>query len=348
MNDHELDLLENEESVFKTIESNPSNSRRRESLNLAPSPTLYNVSLAEAENLDEEEDEIDLKQQQVDMEFMDNEANTRSSATEDALSSSSSTSCDLASHTTAIAAVAAPPPVAQIINNFEKQATPLPPPPPPTTTNSETTKLTVEERVSADAKEYWATIDFYNSSKLAFSKRCRSVKANRQMIDDELKKRQHQLPQPQQATSTHTTHDQQPCTCVQCSIAYHETVIKSLSTSSSSTVCVTSSKNSNTTSNNQPGKPNETMLTASASNSSCSIDSSVSSSSSAHLPLPTTTAISVLDAVNVSAHSSCSSSSEEFSQFDEKLFSIKNELVILSFGFDFFFTGFSFAFRVRF
>lgn len=115
-----------------------------------------------------------------------------------------------------------------------------------------TVVLSPEEKVSNEAKEYWATIDLYNNSKMAFNKRLKSVKLKREKLNIEFSQRQQQTQlkpttqndstttiDPITATNTSSclllttkspaTTDTQStqCMCVKCSIVYHESVIKS-------------------------------------------------------------------------------------------------------------------------
>lgn len=122
-----------------------------------------------------------------------------------------------------------------------------------------TVVLSPEERVSNEAKEYWATIDLYNNSKMAFNKRLKSVKLKREKLNIELTQRKQHLNQNESTTTncsidTATTNtitttssccllsksnkdatvalenhssetETVQCMCVKCSILYHESLI---------------------------------------------------------------------------------------------------------------------------
>jgi hypothetical protein len=128
-------------------------------------------------------------------------------------------------------------------------------------TTSTATVLSPEEKVSNEAKEYWATIDLYNNSKMAFNKRLKSVKLKREKLNIELcqRKQQHLKKNLHDSTLTNCSLDTassmtttsscllskcnrdatvalennlsdtetaQQCMCVKCSILYHESLIK--------------------------------------------------------------------------------------------------------------------------
>lgn len=159
-----------------------------------------------------------------------------------------------------------------------------------TSTNTITTvkkTLAPDERISSEAKAYWATIDLYNNSKMAFNKRMKSVKLKREKLNIEIK--QYETNEPAATTSPpiltnvlkhkedNFLDEEETCSCVKCSIVYHESLIKG------------------TTDLNTQSRP-------------CNKCSSSSSSSSASIQSPRQTK----------------------NTFDEKLFTIKNELVNLS------------------
>ena len=186
------------------------------------------------------------------------------------------------------------------------------------------TVLTAEERVSHEAKEYWATLDLYNNSKMAFNKRSKSVRLKREKLNSEWQSRfsnHTQTPQKQVATprllkldDTQTPqqkHDPETCKCVRCSIVYHETLIKSVSDMKTS-IC---------------RKCANKMIackccSSSASSISFSEDSSSSSIANDKKEADNTTAKSDENIDVIPAKKA-----NEFNQFEEKLFNIKNELV---------------------
>lgn len=94
----------------------------------------------------------------------------------------------------------------------------------------------IEAKLSNEAREYWATIDFYNNSKMAFNKRCKSVKLKREKLNVELKQREECLKSKHVRASAAFAETQQQCneqessacTCVKCSIVYHESLIKGI------------------------------------------------------------------------------------------------------------------------
>lgn len=99
-------------------------------------------------------------------------------------------------------------------------------------TNKITRIIAPEEKLSHEAKEYWATIDFYNNSKMAFNKRCKSVKLKREKLNAEMKQRHHQLNNnnnKKKQEEIKETQVEKVCTCVKCSILYHEAMIKGFS-----------------------------------------------------------------------------------------------------------------------
>lgn len=185
-----------------------------------------------------------------------------------------------------------------------------------TTSNACSTVLLPEEKVSNEAKEYWATIDLYNNSKIAFNKRLKSVKLKREKINAEMSNRN----QLKQTTCTraldnpnHLSEQAEPCTCVKCSIVYHESLIKGIVSSSSTapsaaSVSVACSK----------CKLNNCKCCLASNSSSSSTNSDLSSN--------------LDDKPRSKDFESTAKKSpgfkEEFDQFEEKLFNIKNELVI--------------------
>lgn len=188
--------------------------------------------------------------------------------------------------------------------------------------NKTTTVLAPLEKVSDEAKKYWATLDLYNNSKVAFNKRSKSVRLKREKINSEWQARfqqnqiQQQTPQKQQQPPNFKyleetpvqKHDPETCKCVKCSIIYHETLIKSVSDMKSS-ICRKCSI-----------KSTGCKCATSSSSSMASFSDTVSNVSNAEATKkPTETP--TID--NGTKHPKKS----EFNQFDEKLFNIKNELV---------------------
>ncbi len=122
---------------------------------------------------------------------------------------------------------------------------------------TETPKSTIllpSEKVSDAAREYWATLDLYNNSKMAFNKRTKSVRLKREKLNKELLNtgKVNMTPVPQRLvfnSDQHLTgtqqqsHNPETCKCVKCSIVYHETIIKNVSGS-----CRSGNSNNNTTS----------------------------------------------------------------------------------------------------
>jgi trimeric autotransporter adhesin len=203
--------------------------------------------------------------------------------------------------------------------------------------------LLPEERISSETKEFWATLDLYNNSKMAFNKRCKSVKLKREKLNLELQKRQQQKQQekPVQAEEgpveqlSNNNHTQplklqnlEICTCVKCAIIYHEALIKGI-TDVNAIICnkcnykliyckccsgSSTSSSSSSTSNmsaqhlHSQQTPSTSITSTLSSADSCSVKSTLSSDSS--------------EQATVKRHVK-----DEFNQFEEKLLSIKNELV---------------------
>ncbi|RNA41380.1 hypothetical protein BpHYR1_011939 [Brachionus plicatilis] len=87
----------------------------------------------------------------------------------------------------------------------------------------------VEECLANEAKEYWATIDFYNNSKIAFNKRLKSVKSKRDKLNLEMKERQSGQLNGHRVTPDGADASQTDlCNCVKCSIIIHEALIQGL------------------------------------------------------------------------------------------------------------------------
>ena len=203
--------------------------------------------------------------------------------------------------------------------------------------NCESRILSPEERLSNEAREYWATIDLYNNSKMAFNKRCKSVKQKRDKLNAELQKRHQDQIQQQQRLSievnniettmvlseepfspsktndqSQAQHNQQElCTCVKCSIVYHEALIKGI-TDIQAIVCKKCKNKlinckccSSYMSTN--GNGNGCLSPTPSSNSTGNNRFSMSSLS---------TEQNVRQSIK-----------DEFVQFEDKLFNIKNELV---------------------
>lgn len=352
--------------------------KRRESLNLAPSPTLYNVSLAEAEA--DDDDEFDSQHQQpnhpiyasshTNIEFVDNDnlmttttlnadertyEALRNGSTSSTISSSISDSIrasESPSKVLSVPQMAPPPPppcstlpsILKLVNNFENHIEAVTP-----VENNSTTvggvKLNPDEKVASDVREYWATIDFYNASKLAFNKRCKSVKAKRERIDQEYKQRLQQTPQLNPSTIisspsitvTHHNSGEEPCMCVKCSIVYHETVIKGIASTSGAPkpACRSATLKDCSTNNSteQEIVVNSTTLPVTDSLPSPTNRMSINSddhSTTTDSAMSTTTS-DKSESVEIPAESTITNTSAtnpgEFAQLDEKLFNIKNELV---------------------
>lgn len=192
--------------------------------------------------------------------------------------------------------------------------------------NKATTVLAPSEKVSDEAKKYWATLDLYNNSKVAFNKRSKSVRLKREKLNSEwqarfqLNQTQHQTPQKQQQPAPNfkyleetpvQKHDPQTCKCVKCSIIYHETLIKSVSDMKTSmcrkcSIKLTACK---------------CATSSSSSMASFSDSASIVSNPTETTKKPTSPDTPIID--NINRHPKKS----EFNQFDEKLFNIKNELV---------------------
>lgn len=192
--------------------------------------------------------------------------------------------------------------------------------------NKATTVLAPSEKVSDEAKKYWATLDLYNNSKVAFNKRSKSVRLKREKLNSEwqarfqLNQTQHQTPQKQQQPAPNfkyleetpvQKHDPQTCKCVKCSIIYHETLIKSVSDMKTSmcrkcSIKLTACK---------------CATSSSSSMASFSDSASIVSNPTETTKKPTSPETPIID--NINRHPKKS----EFNQFDEKLFNIKNELV---------------------
>lgn len=107
------------------------------------------------------------------------------------------------------------------------------------------------EKVSTEAREYWATLDLYNNSKMAFNKRTRSVRLKREKLNSEwlqmsgvnrdesnnpiLGVAKQQIPTSVKLMSQQR-HDPETCKCVKCSIVYHESLIRGVNDTKSA-VC---------------------------------------------------------------------------------------------------------------
>lgn len=166
-----------------------------------------------------------------------------------------------------------------------------------TTSNNniqQTVILSPEEKVSNEAKEYWATIDLYNNSKMAFNKRLKSVKLKREKLNIELNQRNQTKEDTSLSKSKehHQLDSDTQCTCVKCSINYHESIIKQVN-------------DTKTCNKNQ----NEHDL---AKQSTSSINSNTTISNNNEIVLTELT------------------KKQDVNQIEEKLFNIKNELVNLS------------------
>jgi hypothetical protein len=220
--------------------------------------------------------------------------------------------------------------------------------------------LTPDERISNEVREYWATIDLYNNSKMAFNKRCKSVKLKREKLNAEIKKRyseQSHVKPAESISSTATseainfetnTNNSSLCTCVKCSIAYHEAKIKGI-TDVNEIIC---SKCSNKllickccsfhSSSNSLDTNSSTTAPSSIATSSSTSNSIVNNSQISNLKVSIQTPVSTTPTNTQVCPASPKSSSElqpqtnlnnkkttnnGFVQFEEKLFNIKNELV---------------------
>ena len=357
-NDNEIILIKNNNQNLASTTT--TTSKRRESLNLAPSPTLYNVSLAEAENLDDDYSESannsvfysnnenhqatssNIEHEEI-VEFVDNvnetyeilaSSSTESCSTTATTTTTSTKSSNSSTSSASIVSVSTKPVVVnstgailKMVSNYENCAE-------KTDTSNNANKLNPEEKVSNDAKEYWATIDFYNNSKMAFNKRCKSVKAKRDKLNDEIRKREeekHPVVINTLTTTTTTTahcHSNEACMCVKCSIVYHESVIKNINsrTGEQLKVCCTSTKLGKVVESSASVSPSASSSSSSISATSGSINRLSSTSDLPEKSAQQTNSSSVVQQLN----SSTSSGKEEFGQLDEKLFNIKNELVNLS------------------
>jgi hypothetical protein len=189
------------------------------------------------------------------------------------------------------------------------------------------TVLTPLEKVSDEAKKYWATLDLYNNSKVAFNKRSKSVRLKREKLNSEWQSRfqmqtQTQTPQKQQPNSSFKSleetpqqkHDPETCKCVKCSIIYHETLIKSVSDMKGSMCRKCSSK----------------LVACKCCTSSSSSMASFSDTSSSVSSGDTkkTPEIERQELATAQPHDTGKvHKNNEFNRFEEKLFNIKNELV---------------------
>lgn len=82
-----------------------------------------------------------------------------------------------------------------------------------------------------ETKEYWATIDFYNNSKIAFNKRLKSVKLKREKLNFELNERKTRSFEKHKLVTNNINEpyaDQDLCNCVKCTIIIHEALIQGL------------------------------------------------------------------------------------------------------------------------
>lgn len=194
------------------------------------------------------------------------------------------------------------------------------------------------EKVSNEAREYWATLDLYNNSKVAFNKRSKSVQLKREKLNNELESRlQVSTPQKQyikkldrnhleepQATPQQK-HDPETCKCVRCTIDYHESIIKSVSDMKSTMCRKCSSK---------------IMSCKCSCSSSSSMSFSEASSVGSSIEESKKTSDNVdkneskkSNKINIKEDKDCpvkEPKKQELNRFEEKLFNIKNELVNLS------------------
>ena len=203
-------------------------------------------------------------------------------------------------------------------------------------------QLGMDEKISNEAKEYWATIDLYNNSKMAFNKRCKSVKVKRDKLNVELAKRKTKdLSRVEEKVEEHVENGKQQqqeepaeaqieiCSCVKCAIVYHEALIKGI-TDIHAIVCK---------------KCNSKLISCKCCSSNLSSASLSAGNSSALTNLTTSSRNSVenldsqsrMNGVDVVKTKPATTTpfKEEFSQFDEKLFNIKSELVSLNYRFFF-------------
>ena len=203
-------------------------------------------------------------------------------------------------------------------------------------------QLGMDEKISNEAKEYWATIDLYNNSKMAFNKRCKSVKVKRDKLNVELAKRKTKdLSRVEEKVEEHVENGKQQqqeepaeaqielCSCVKCAIVYHEALIKGITDihaivckkcNSKLISCKCCSSNLSSASLSAGNSSALTNLTSSSRNSVENLDSQ-----------------SRMNGVDVVKTKPATTTpfKEEFSQFDEKLFNIKSELVSLNYRFFF-------------
>jgi len=201
--------------------------------------------------------------------------------------------------------------------------------------NKNGNRLGMEEKISNEAKEYWATIDLYNNSKLAFNKRCKSVKLKRDKLNVEIGKRKTgglgRLEEQEQneigENAKEVKADQMElCSCVKCSIVYHEAMIKGI-TDINAIVCK---------------KCSNKLIGCKCCSSNLS-SASLASSSRASIENLESQTKTVLGGLEGGPKAKQSPVKDEFTQFDEKLFNIKNELV----GF-FIFADFGFIESIQF
>ena len=202
-------------------------------------------------------------------------------------------------------------------------------------------QLGMDEKISNEAKEYWATIDLYNNSKLAFNKRCKSVKVKRDKLNVELAKRKTKdLSRVEEKVEEHVESGRQQqqqqeepaeaqielCSCVKCAIVYHEALIKGITDihaivcrkcNSKLIGCKCCSSNLSSASLSAGNSSALTNLTSSSRNSVENLDSQSRINSAGVEVVKTKPANTPFK--------------EEFSQFDEKLFNIKSELVSFRF-----------------
>lgn len=205
-----------------------------------------------------------------------------------------------------------------------------------TTNNTTCNNLVVlspEEKVSNEAKEYWATIDLYNNSKLAFNKRLKSVKIKREKINAEINLRNQTKQDFNNLSNTNLKNNNhnanttaEPCMCVKCTIVYHESVIKrvvQVSNEIKTNLCNKCCKNlinyKCCNSNEQTSKVSLSSICSNATMSNNNFSEALSLTSTSSL----------------NNSSECSDTKkipfikEELNQFEDKLFNIKNELVII-------------------
>ena len=187
--------------------------------------------------------------------------------------------------------------------------------------NSSAVVLSPLEKISNEAREYWATLDLYNNSKMAFNKRSKSVKLKREKLNTEWQKRlqvqavagEDKAPRPLHETAA----DSEQCKCVKCSISYHESLIQKEAVCKRCNSKLLACKCCSSSSHSMGGGSD-------AANTSLCLKKVITSSSFGHKTLKAPSQTSTNETYS---DNTAPIPKNEFTKFEEKLFDIKHELV---------------------